>query len=66
MDGQPMCTHRVITAGTENSNVTKAEASKAGATATSNRSGPLPAHIVVFKYLMVSESLWLFRNADKC
>jgi len=34
VDGQPMCTHRVITAGTENSNVTKAEASKAGATAT--------------------------------
>ena len=28
-DGQPMCCHRSIVAGTENANVTEAEASKA-------------------------------------
>ena len=33
VDGQPMCSHRSITAGIENGNVTSAEAAKAGATA---------------------------------
>ena len=33
VDGQPMCCHRQITAGTENANVTEAPAGKAGVTA---------------------------------
>lgn len=48
VDGQSMCSHRTITAGIENGNVTEAQTSKAGVTVI-NRSGPLYQHIVVFK-----------------
>jgi hypothetical protein len=43
-----MCSHRTITAGIENANVTEAQTSKAGVTVI-NRSGPLYRHKVVFK-----------------
>ena len=62
VDGQPMCSHRTITAGIENGNETEAQTSKAGVTVI-NRSGPLYQHKIVLNVFIVSPSLWLFEIA---